>query len=121
MINVKKGADSERRYELLFAPADLVELFYFSASKPQRVVCRQGRNAARVVVKFHPFSDANSGFWSGIRSMQIDTFKIQRPQEPFDEDVVEDAAFAIHRDAHVRRRNLSVQAKDVNWVPWTPF
>ena len=32
--------------------------------------------------------------------MQVDAFIFQAPPEPFDKDVIEEPALAIHRDAH---------------------
>ena len=51
----------------------------------------------------------------------IDRLLFQRsPESPY-EDVVQEAPLAIHRDVLARSRNRSVQSKDVNCDPWTPF
>ncbi|WP_146036552.1 hypothetical protein [Pseudotabrizicola formosa] len=41
--------------------------------------------------------------------------------EALDEDVVQIAGFAVHRDLDFARFSRSVQSKDVNCEPWSVF
>ena len=53
---------------------------------------------AMVVVEGDPAPDASLGLRSGFPGVQVDALILQGPPEAFDEDVVEAAAFPIHRD-----------------------
>lgn len=53
-----------------------------------------------VIVEIHPLANLPAGFRLSRESMQIDALVLQRPPEVFDEDVVEEAPAAFHRDAH---------------------
>ena len=50
------------------------------------------------IVKIYPASDPGLGLRAGFPSVQINAFILQRPPEPFDEDIVDAAALAVHRD-----------------------
>jgi len=52
------------------------------------------------VVELDPFAGTRLGFRPGLPGMQVDAFIFQAPPEPFDKDVIEEPALAIHRDAH---------------------
>ena len=51
-----------------------------------------------MVVEGDPAPDAGPRLRSGFPSVQIDAFILQGPPQPLDEDVVDAAPFAIHRD-----------------------
>lgn len=51
-----------------------------------------------VVVEGDPPTDAILGLRAGLPSVQIDALILQGPPEAFDEDVVDAAPFAVHRD-----------------------
>ncbi len=53
---------------------------------------------AMVVVEGDPAPDAGPGLRSGFPSVQVDAFILQGPPEALDEDVVEAASLAVHRD-----------------------
>ena len=53
---------------------------------------------AKVVVEGDPAPDASPGLRSGFPGVQVDAFILQGPPEAFDEDVVEAAPLAVHRD-----------------------
>ena len=53
---------------------------------------------ASVVVECDPATDASPDLRSGLRSVQIDAFILQGPPEALNEDVVEAATLAVHRD-----------------------
>ena len=57
-----------------------------------------GSVLALVVVEGDPAPDADPSLRSSFPSVQIDAFILQGPPEAFDEDVVETAPFAVHRD-----------------------
>ena len=51
-----------------------------------------------MVVKGDPAPDAGSRLRPGFPSVQIDAFILQGAPEALDEDVVDEAPFAVHRD-----------------------
>lgn len=51
------------------------------------------------IVEVHPFSDARLGLRASFPGVQVDALVFREAPEPLDEDVVEKAAFSIHRDA----------------------
>lgn len=53
---------------------------------------------AMVVVEGDPAPDADLGLRPGFPSVQIDAFILQGAPEALDEDVVDAAPFAVHRD-----------------------
>lgn len=53
---------------------------------------------AVVIIKLYPFADPGFGLPAAAPGMQINTFIFEGPPKPFDEDVVHEAAFAIHGD-----------------------
>ena len=53
---------------------------------------------ALVVVECDPASDASFSLRSGFPCVQVDAFLLQGPPEALDEDVVDAAPFAVHRD-----------------------
>lgn len=57
---------------------------------------------ALVIVEGHPFLDARFCLRAVFPSMQVEAFTFQGSPEPLDEDIVEEAAPAIHRDADAR-------------------
>lgn len=92
----------------------------------------KGGMRAFSVIELDPSAGTCLGFRSGLSSMLVDTFVYQRPPQAFDKDIVEEPAFAIHPLTGRRMqksmlprgemrtpdsRSLSVQAKDVNWLP----
>ena len=57
-----------------------------------------GSVGALVVVEADPAPDADPSLRSGFPGVQIDAFILQGPPQTLDEDVVDAAPFAIHRD-----------------------
>ena len=57
-----------------------------------------GSVRALVVVEGDPTSDADPSLRPGFPGVQIDAFILQGPPETLDEDVVDTAPFAVHRD-----------------------
>ena len=57
---------------------------------------------ALVVVEGHPFPDRRLRLRSCLPDMQIDALVFQGALMPLDKDVVEEAAFPIHRDPRAR-------------------
>lgn len=51
-----------------------------------------------VVVEGDPSANAGLGLRTGLPSVEVDALILQGPPEPFDEDVVESPALAVHRD-----------------------
>ena len=60
----------------------------------------KGRMRALLIVEFDPPTDPGPCLTSTAPRIQIDAFVFERAPQPFHEDVVEEAAFAIHRDSH---------------------
>ncbi len=83
---------------------------------------------AMVVVESDPAPDASPCLRPGFPSVQIDAFILQGPPETLDEPKVREANMlsrqrplpSIEVRAPTRFRR-SVQAKDVNWLPWSVF
>ena len=53
-----------------------------------------------MVVEAHPVANPLSGLAAAREGMQIDALVFERAPQPFDENVVEEPATAIHRDRH---------------------
>ena len=53
---------------------------------------------AMVVVEGDPAADARPCLRTGLPAVQVDAFLFQGPPKTLDEDVVEAAALAVHRD-----------------------
>ena len=53
-----------------------------------------------VVVELDPLANSGPGLCSPAPCMQVDAFVFEGTPQPFHEDVVEEAALAIHRDFH---------------------
>ena len=51
-----------------------------------------------VVVEGDPTTDGCLGLRAGLPGVQVDAFILERPPQALDEDVVEAAALAVHRD-----------------------
>ncbi len=70
-----------------------------------------------VVVEVDPTTDACLGLRPGLPSVQIDAFILRRPPQALDEDVVEAAALAVHRDPGSDPLQPVGPGKDVNCEP----
>jgi len=70
-----------------------------SESQAKNPVCRM---RAFGVVICHSMADLGAGICAGLKRPQIDAFVFQASPKPFHEDVVEEPALAVHRDAHAR-------------------
>ena len=55
---------------------------------------------AFVIVELHPFSNACLRFRSSLPGVQVDAFVFEGAPQPPDEDIVEEPALAVHRDAN---------------------
>src|SRR5277367_6636601 len=55
---------------------------------------------APVIVEDHPVTDPPTSLPSAREGMQIDALVLQRTPQTLDEDVVEEPAASIHRDAY---------------------
>ena len=53
-----------------------------------------------MVVEGHPFPDGRLRLRSCLPSVQLDALVFQGAPQPLDEDVVQEAAFPVHRYAH---------------------
>ncbi len=53
-----------------------------------------------MIVEDHPVADPLTGLPPAREGMQVDALVLQRAPQPFNEDVVEEAAASIHRDAY---------------------
>ena len=53
-----------------------------------------------MIVEDHPVADPLTGLPPAREGMQVDALVLQRAPQPFDEDVVEEPAASIHRDAY---------------------
>jgi len=49
------------------------------------------------IIEIYPAADPGLGLRAGFPSVQINAFILQRPPEPFDEDIVDAAALAATR------------------------
>lgn len=54
---------------------------------------------AAVIVELHPVADTGACVRSGLRGMQIDALILLGSPQPLNEDVVQIATLAVHRDA----------------------
>ena len=53
--------------------------------------------------------------------MQVDALVFERPPQPLDEDVVEEPALAIHRDAHADLAQPVRPGEGRELEPWSEF
>lgn len=54
------------------------------------------------VIMQNPFANAPAHLFATVKNMQINAFIFQAAPQPFDEDIVDPAAFAVHGDADAR-------------------
>lgn len=73
------------------------------------MACRRGQDGALVVVEVYPLSDTCLRLRPGFLGMQIGAFILQRPPQPFCEDVIEEAAFASLKMRTFERRKAGSQ------------
>jgi hypothetical protein len=57
-----------------------------------------GSVRALVIIKSDPAPDASPCLRSGLPSVEIDAFIVEGPPQALDEDIVDAAPFAVHRD-----------------------
>lgn len=69
-------------------------------SMPRPAFADQARNGAVGVVERHPVFDDLASLEAVIDLFEIDRFLLQAAPQPFDENVIELATPAVHRDAH---------------------
>ena len=70
-----------------------------------------------VVIEADPAPNAHPGLRSGLPGVKVDAFILQGAPEAFDEDVVQAAPHAVHRDPGAGPLQPVGPAKDVNWCP----